>query len=138
MQPAFDAAGTLNFQTTAYPLPRLKGSAWLQGASGGHLVRLQLNHIAAYDDQRGAAIFGPNAALGGQSVTAGQRIGSFTTLDAFWRWTLPVLDGGTTLSLALVNLADKQPPLARIDQNFDPFTHNALGRTLKLGVAQAF
>ena len=65
-------------------------------------------------------------------------IGSFTTLDANWRWTLPLPDRGTTLSLALVNLTDEQPPLARIDQNFDPFTHNALGRTLKLGVATAF
>jgi iron complex outermembrane receptor protein len=138
VQPAFDAAGTLNFQTTAYPLPDLKGFAWLQGESGGHLLRLQLNHIAGYDDARGAAIFGPNAALGGQSVAAGQHVGSFTTLDATWRWTLPLRDGGTTVSLALVNLADEQPPLARIDQNFDPFTHNALGRTLKLGVAQAF
>ncbi|WP_347303473.1 TonB-dependent receptor [Croceibacterium sp. TMG7-5b_MA50] len=143
VQPAFDAAGQLNFQTTAYPLPQLKGSAWLQGMhegrSGGHLLRLQVNHIAGYDDARGAAIFGPNtASLAGQSVTAGKRIKPWTTVDAIWRWTLPTKQGDTVLSLAVVNLADSMPPLARIDQNFDPFTHNALGRTVKLGVAQAF
>ena len=77
MQPAFDAAGLLNYQTTAYPLPQLKGQAWLQALIGDHSLRLQLNHVDGYTDQRGADIFGPNtSALAGASVTAGKKIGS--------------------------------------------------------------
>ena len=129
VQPAYDAAGLLNYQTTAYPLPQWKGQAWLQGVLGDHQVRLQVNYVDSYTDQRGADVFGPNAsALAGASVTAGKEIGSFTTVDLTWRWH--VLDD-TTLTLALYNLFDADPPFARLDQNFDPFT-------AKFGVNQAF
>jgi iron complex outermembrane recepter protein len=136
VQPAFDAAGKLNFQTTAYPLPRWKGQLWAQGELGDHQLRLQVNHVSSYTDQRGAEVFGPNfAALAGASVTAGKTIGHFTTLDAVWRWALRP---GTGMSLALYNILDTDPPLARLDQNFDPFTASPLGFTAKLGVSQAF
>jgi len=136
VQPAYDAAGLLNYQTTAYPLPQWKGQAWLQGVLGDHQVRLQVNYVDSYTDQRGADVFGPNtSALAGASVTAGKEIGSFTTVDLTWRWQ--VLDE-TTVSLALYNLFDEDPPFARLDQNFDPFTASPLGFTAKLGVSQAF
>src|SRR5690606_29723214 len=81
VQPAFDAAGLLNYQTTAYPLPRLKGQAWIAGQLGDHHLRLQLNHVGSYADQRGASVFGPNNdALAGHGVTAGKTIGSFDTV----------------------------------------------------------
>lgn len=136
VQPAYDAAGLLNYQTTAYPLPRWKGQAWLQGTLGDHSLRLQVNHIDSYTDQRGADVFGPNfSALAGASVTAGKTIDSFTTVDLTWRWSLPT---GTGLSLALFNLFDADPSFARLDQSFDPFTASPLGFTAKLGVSQAF
>ncbi|HYD25157.1 MAG TPA: TonB-dependent receptor [Croceibacterium sp.] len=136
VQPAYDAAGLLNYQTTAYPLPRWKGQAWLQGRLGAHSLRLQLNHVDSYTDQRGADVFGPNfAALAGASVTAGKVIGSFTTVDVTWRWQVR---DRTSASLALFNILDEDPPLARLDQNFDPFTASPLGFTAKLGVSQGF
>ncbi len=136
VQPAFDAAGLLNYQTTAYPLPQLKGQAWLQGEIGDHSLRLQLNYVGGYTDQRGADVFGPNAAaLAGASVTEGKEIGSFTTLDLTWRWQVLERTGA---SLALVNLLDEEPPFARLDQNFDPFTANPLGFTVRFGVSQRF
>lgn len=136
VQPAYDAAGLLNYQTTSYPLPQVKGQVWLQGALGSHSLRLQANYADGYTDQRGADIFGPNkAALAGASVTTGKTIGSFTTVDLTWRWELPTR---TTVSVALFNLFDADPPFARLDQNFDPFTASPLGFTAKLGVAQAF
>ena len=136
VQPAYDAAGLLNYQTTAYPLPQLKGQVWLQGALGDHSLRLQINHVDSYTDQRGADVFGPNfAALAGASVTAGKVIDSFTTVDLTWRWQMLA---GTTLSLALFNLFDEDPPFARLDQNFDPFTASPLGFTAKTGVSHEF
>jgi len=125
VQPAYDAAGLLNYQTTAYPIPRWKGQAWLQGEFGPHLLRTQVNHVGGYTDQR--AIFA--------TLAAGQDIGSYTTVDATWRWSLRT---GTTVALSLFNILDAEPPFARLDQNYDPFTADPLGFTAKLGVSQAF
>ncbi|MEO0062856.1 MAG: hypothetical protein RLZZ08_1416 [Pseudomonadota bacterium] len=135
VQPAFDAAGKLNFQTTAYPLPQWKGQAWLQARFGIHAVRLQANYVSGYTDQRTAEYAANTSALAGASVAAGKHIGSFTTLDAAWNIALPT---GSTLSLAVFNLLDRDPPFARLDQNFDPFTASPLGRSAKLTVSQKF
>ncbi len=136
VQPSFDGVGLLNYQTTAYPLPQWKGNAYLQGEFGNHSLRLQLNYIDGYTDQRGATIFGPNAgALAGASVTDGKNIGAFTTLDATYRLVLPT---NTTLAVSLQNLLDKDPPFARLDQNYDPFTASPLGFTAKVAISQAF
>jgi iron complex outermembrane receptor protein len=136
VQPAFDAAGKLNYQTTAYPIPRWKGQAWLQGAFGAHLLRLQLNYVGGMTDQRGAEVFGPNCAvLACASVTAGKHIQAFTTVDATWRWNVL---SKTTVTLALDNLFDAEPPFARLDQNYDPLTASPLGFTARFGVSQAF
>ena len=136
VQPAFDAAGKLNYQTTAYPLQRWKGQGWAQGRVGPHTVRLQVNYTDGYTDQRGADIFGANtSALAGASVTAGKSIASFTTVDLVWRWRLPT---GAELSVAGFNLFDRAPPFARLDQNYDPLTASPLGFTAKVGVSQAF
>jgi iron complex outermembrane receptor protein len=125
VQPAYDAAGLLNYQTTAYPIPRWKGQAWVEGEFGAHLRRAQVNHVGGYTDQR--AIFA--------TLAAGQDIGSYTTVDATWRWSL---DTGTAVALSLFNIFDEEPPFARLDQNYDPFTADPLGFTAKLGVSQRF
>jgi iron complex outermembrane recepter protein len=136
VQPAFDAVGLLNYQTTAYPLPEWKGNAYLQGEFGRHSLRAQVNYIDGYTDQRGGAIFGPNAgALAGNSVTEGKEIGAFTTVDVTYRLTLPT---DTTIAVSLQNIFDEDPPFARLDQNYDPFTASPLGFTAKIAVSQAF
>ena len=139
VQPAFDAAGLLNFGTTAYPLPQVKGQAWVEGAwsgwGGDHSLRFQLNHVGSYRDQR-AGLFGPErSALAGAIVAEGEKIAAFTTLDAVWRLALA---HRTTVTLALFNLLGEEPPFARMDYNFDPFTADALGFTAKLALTRAF
>lgn len=136
VQPAFDGVGLLNYQTTAYPLPQWKGNAYLQGDFGSHQLRVQVNYLDGYTDQRGAAIFGPNTgALAGASVTTGKDIGSFTTVDATYRLQLKM---GTNISISATNIFDRDPPFARLDQNYDPFTASPLGRTIKIGITQDF
>ncbi|MEA3264243.1 MAG: TonB-dependent receptor [Pseudomonadota bacterium] len=136
VQPAFDGVGLLNYQTTAYPLPQWKGNAYLEGNFGDHSLRLQVNYLDGYTDQRGAAIFGPNAgALAGASVTTGRNIESFTTFDATYRLKLKT---GTTIALSALNIFDKDPPFARLDQNYDPFTASPLGFTAKISITQDF
>ena len=136
VQPKFDGVGLLNFQTTAYPLPQWKGNAYLQGVFGDHSLRFQYNYIDGYTDQRGAAVFGPNnGALAGASVTAGKNIGSFGTFDVTYRVSLPT---GTTISLSALNIFNKAPPFARLEQNYDPFTGSPIGFNAKVAVSQKF
>ena len=136
VQPAFDAVGQLNFQTTSYPIPQWRGNWYVQGDSGPHSLRLQFNYVDGYTDQRGVAIFGPNAgALAGAANTRGKEIGSWRTFDATYRLAL---ESGTTFSLAAVNIFDRDPPFARLDPNYDSFTASPLGFTLKASVSQAF
>ncbi len=136
VQPRFNGVGQLNFQTSAYPLPQIKGNVYLQADLGIHNVRLQYNYIDGYTDQRGAAIFGPNAgALAGASVTGGKRIGAFDTLDFTYRVNLRT---NTTISLSALNILNKLPPFARLDFNYDPFTASPLGFNAKFGITQRF
>ncbi len=138
VQPKFDAVGLLNFQTSAYPLPQWKGFAYLQGEAGPHSLRLQYNYIDGYTDQRTAIFTGTNNAgsLAGAAVTAGKQIGKFDTFDVTYRLNLE--STGTTFSLSALNIFDKDPPFARLDFNYDPFTASPLGFTLKAAVSQAF
>ena len=136
VQPAFDAVGLLNYQTSAYPLPRFKGSAYLEGNFGESSLRFQINHIASYIDQRGVGTFGANnSGLAGASVTRGKKIGAFDTVDGTFRTKLGT---GTTFSLSVLNIFDKDPPFARLDFNYDPFTATPLGRNVKVAISQAF
>lgn len=136
VQPAFDAVGKLNFQTTAYPLPQWKGFAYLQGETGPHSLRLQYNYIDGYTDQRDSLFLPNTSALAGASVTAGRNIGKFDTFDATYRLNLE--STGSTLSISALNIFDKDPPFARLDFNYDPFTASPLGFTLKAAVSQRF
>ena len=45
---------------------------------------------------------------------------------------------GVALTASVDNLLDEDPPFARLDLSYDPFTADALGRTFKLGVSAAF
>lgn len=135
VQPAFNAVGKLNFQTSAYPLPRWKGLAFIEGSMGIHNARLQLNHIGGYVDQR-STLFGPETAnLAGAAVPAGEHVGAFTTLDFIYRATL---SGGTSLSFSVLNLLDTDPPFSRQSLNYDPFTANPLGLNAKVTLSQKF
>jgi iron complex outermembrane receptor protein len=138
VQPAFDAVGKLNFQTTAYPLPQWKGFAYLQGVTGPHSLRLQYNYIDGYVDQRTTIFAGSfnNSSLAGAAVTTGKNIGKFDTFDVTYRLNLE--STGSTLSLSALNVFDKDPPFARLDFNYDPFTASPLGFTLKAAVSQKF
>lgn len=125
LQPGFNAVGKLNFQTTAYPLPRIRGQAYAQAEVGPHNLRATLNYIHRYRDERFETA--PD--------TPGFRIGSFKTVDLVYR--LNLFDT-TDITLAAFNIFDEEPPFARLDFNYDPFTASPVGRQLKVGVSTRF
>lgn len=135
----FDAVGKLNFQTTAYPLPQYKGTLYGLYETGGHSVRLAMNFIDSYEDQR-TAPFSPSQnysqVLGTlASVTTGKTIDAWQSFDFTYRWAM---ENDLTVSFAVENITNKDPSFARLELNYDPFTGSPLGRTFKIGIKKAF
>ncbi len=124
--PAFDAVGKLNYQTTAYPLPQWKGSLYAEYNHGPHNVRWTVRYIDSYTDQRTAPfVSNPN----------GKTIDAFMSNDVTYRVFLP---WDTTFALSVDNVFDEDPPFARLDLNYDPFTASGLGRTWKVALTKKF
>ena len=38
------------------------------------------------------------------------------------------------VTVSAINFTDEEPPLARLDLNYDAYTHNAFGRMIKVGL----
>lgn len=130
----FDAAGLLNYQTTAFPLPQLKGSLFAEYSNGPHNIRYQMSYIDDYEDQR-TDIFLPSLATNGLTISAGKVIDDTIFHDLHYLVELP---WETTLSASVENLTDEDPSFARLDLSYDPFTSSAFGRVYKVGLRKRF
>jgi len=154
VQQPFNGVGFLNYQTTAYPLPEWKGSAFVEYSHGPHNLRATVRYIDSYTDQRTApfAAGAYNNNTCGGTVPAGtgtcgwsagdlvsnpngKTIDNFVTLDLTYRVFLPY---DTTVTASAINVFDADPPFARLDLNYDPFTASSLGRVLKVSVNKKF
>lgn len=138
--PAFDAVGLLNYQTTAYPLPQWKGNLYFEYNTGPHNLRWTIRYIDGYTDQRTAPFnvgqYRNNDAAGTPvTVSAGKNIDAFVTSDVTYRVFLP---WDTTFVATVENVFDEDPPFARLDLNYDPFTASGLGRTYKFSLTKKF
>ncbi len=132
--PAFDAVGFLNYQTTVVPVPEWKGQAFAEWERGGHTIRVTFNYIDSYTDQRTTPFIAtPNT--NNTVIAGGKTIGSYKTVDVTWRMQAP---WDSIITLNVDNAFDENPPFARLDLNYDPFTADALGRTIKIGVRKSF
>ena len=135
VQPGFDGVGLLNYQTTAYPLPKWKGNYYVQYSQGMVTGRFTLNYVDGYTDQR-TDIFAPNTNIvGAPTLLQGKNIKSYSVAD--FNLQLQPWES-TTINLTVLNITDRQPSFARLDYNYDPFTGNPLGRQFKIGVTQKF
>jgi iron complex outermembrane receptor protein len=136
---AFDAAGKLNYQTTAVPLPKWRGAAYLAFSSGPHDLRWTVRYVDGYEDQR-TDIYSPsvnNSAVAGVAIALpqGKNIDRFITHDLTYRVELP---WRITASATIENIFDEDPPFVRLNLSYDPFTANPLGRTFKIGLRKKF
>jgi iron complex outermembrane recepter protein len=139
VSPAFDAAGKLNYQTVAFPLPKLKGNAFVEFSRGAHNIRYTMSYIDDYQDQR-TDIFSPSLANSvapnpAAVISAGKTIENTMFHDLSYLVQLP---WDMTVSASVENFTDEDPSFARLDLSYDPFTSSALGRTYKLGLRMRF
>jgi iron complex outermembrane receptor protein len=149
---AFEAVGKANMLTVAYPLPQWKAQGFIDFGRGSHNLRLTARFTDSYVDQRtglftysAAQQTGTIAQCGGSPPTvvsplcgvqtAGSKIGPATLFDAAYRLKLP---WNAEVTLAIMNIFDRDPPFARTELNYDSLTGDPLGRTIKIGVRKRF
>lgn len=133
---SYDFAGTLGQG------PQFRGNAFVEYTRDIHNLRATLRYIGEQTDTRngqfGAGnIFGPagNGILPPSVAPEGAEVERFVTVDLAYRAELPF---DATLTAVVGNVFDEDPPFARLDLSYDPFTANPLGRTFKLGVTKRF
>ena len=125
--PATDYVGTMDYLGYGSQ-PQWRGSFYTEYTRDIHNVRATIRYIDNMVDTRaGSATFsnGPD----------GQKIDAFVTTDLAYRVFLP---WDTTVSASVINVFDQDPPFARLDLSYDPFTANPLGRYYKLNVTKRF
>ena len=120
---AFDALGRTN-ENVDYLRPliedRMKLSVnYLRDI---HSLTFAVNHIGEYDDN-----------------PATRTVESHTTYNVNYNVDLSEMTASdTALFVQVYNLTDEDPPYARLDLNYDPYTHNAFGRMIKVGARHKF
>ncbi len=114
---AYDAIGRLNYDTSlARTVVDWKAKAWLAARVGGIDVRWTARHVAAY--------------LHDSDAEPG--IDAQTTHDLTAVWTFA--GDRFAVDASVVNIADEPPPRVYRQINYDPLTHNPLGRIVQFGL----
>lgn len=135
----FNAAGFFNSGTLAYPIPKWKGSAFINFERGPFNIRWTARYTGSYKDQR-AALFEFNriyvTPTNPSGINAnGKVIDKRILHDVAVRVELP---WNTVVTAAMTNVFDTDPAFARTEINYDALTGDPLGRTFKLGVQKKF
>jgi len=113
--------------------PRWKGSAYADFSTGSHNIRAIARYIDKMKDTR---IQSSAAAFANITPTSpGATVDSYLTYDLHYRLLLPAQ---MSLNLSVLNVADEDPPFARLDLSYDPFTGSPVGRVVKVGFAKTF
>ncbi len=118
LAPGGDFAGLVNVGVNPfYPLPELKGNAFVRFNWNGLRLSYTYRYISDYDDRLAA-----NPPL--------KHIDSMGTHDvtAIYDWR------DFSFSASVINLTDEDPPKVYMAQNYDPYTHNPFGRMVKFQV----
>jgi len=93
-----------------------KAKAWLDARIGDVSLRWTARHVAAYRHDSDAE----------------PGIDAQTTYDATAVWTLA--GGSVAVDATVVNITGEPPPRVYRQINYDPLTHDPLGRIVQLGV----
>jgi outer membrane receptor protein involved in Fe transport len=132
--------GQLNFATTAGAVPRWRGNVFANVGLGDHNLRATVNYISSVRDER--TDLSPNGqalVVGGSQTQAfttyGVNTGDYTTVDLVYQLKLPA---DFTVTAAISNLFDKDPPQAREEFGYDPLMGDPLGRVIQVGLKKTF
>lgn len=129
----YDAAGFYNVRATALPIeirsmPQYKANAWVGWSKHSHFARLYVRHIDS--------ISIPDSFAEASKFPDLNKIDSQTTIDAHYSYTM--LEDKLRVGISIINLTDEDPPIAPHEQAYDAYTHNPLGRQIRLSLNYNF
>lgn len=119
-------AGYLNDAEPFTPMPKTRGDVFFRYDHGIHNAQVIFRYVSSYEDRTPAV----------STIRDLSEIDDQLTADV--HYTVRLLDNSTSLSLSVINVTDKDPPLAGTGLNYDAFTHNPLGRIFKVGLKYSF
>jgi iron complex outermembrane recepter protein len=114
-----DFVGLLNVGTPFTPKPEFKGTFSAKWSNEAHNVVYNAIFVDEYDDARAGTL--PNL----------KTVDDMVTHDIHY---INNMFEDFTLSLSVINATDEDPSRAQSDLNYDPYTHSAFGRMIKVGV----
>jgi outer membrane receptor protein involved in Fe transport len=112
----------LNFATFAQSAPRWRANLGVNFGTARQNFRLGVNYVSAVQDERPGIQYGEDGE-------------NWVTTDVTYRFQF-----NDTLSFManVANVFDRDPPPAQEEFGFDPWTANALNRTIEVGVKKQF
>lgn len=113
--------GSTNLNNIGRSLPRNRGEFALGWSGGPNAVTALVHYTDAYANDR--------------SGITDASIASQTTVDLFYRRTI---GADLDLSVGVVNVADKAPPLAQFALGYDPVVADPRGRVVSIGLSKRF
>jgi iron complex outermembrane receptor protein len=123
----FDAAGYLNQTNSNRPIPKYKATMVNSFDFDQHNVSLSTYYVSDYKDERDELF---------KTDNNGQVIDSQVMFDLSYNYRFN--EDQTKVNFTVGNITDEEPPFARLDLNYDPFTHSPFGRTFKVSVVHKF
>ena len=144
---AYEAVGFANYNRLPGSMPELRGAVYAQYDRGAHSLRATYSYIDSVVDDRGPTVvqtafnmFGCTvetaSAEGCQLIDFGQTVQSYETLDL--NYTVALEPWDTSVTFAVLNALDADPPEARLELGYDPSIASPYGRTFKLAVRKQF
>lgn len=113
-----DRLGTLNFATFAQSAPKWRANLNSNYQVGHQNFRLGVNFVSAVRDERPGIQYGENGS-------------NWITVDLIYRYAFT---DSLSVTGAIQNAFDRNPPAAQEEFGYDPWTANPLGRTFEVGV----
>ena len=113
--------GSTNLNNIGRSLPRNRGEFALGWSGGPNALTALVHYTDAYANDR--------------SGITDASIASQTTVDLLYRRTI---GADLDLSVGVVNVADKAPPLAQFALGYDPVVADPRGRVVSIGLSKRF
>ena len=118
----YEAAGYYNFNNAVRPVPDLKARLLTTYQPYENTtVTMTADYVSSYQDRREPA----------EGLRGSDRIDSWLTFDMHFAYQM---NDQVRVVLSVINATDEQPPLVYGDLMYDSYSHNALGRLIKLGI----
>lgn len=133
----YDAVGFTNYSRSTGTVSDWRTNAYVRAEVNDVLFGYSMRYIAGVDDNR-CPDSGPCATTELGPTDFGRRVKGFVQHDLSVAYTLDIAGSETNLRLGVENVFNKDPSAARLQQGYDPYYGNPVGRVFKVSARSKF